>query len=195
VGAGLSRRGVLRLTLAGVGLATLGSPSAAVAAGVPDVDLSYLRVLVAAELLKADFASTALSSGKLDASSGRLIRRVRADDGAHSSGLAALLSGAGQPPATADDIDFAYPTGSFASQRSILSLARKLGTLTLGAYLGAVENVLTATLRLPLGQIAANEAQQLSALAAVVGRPVIGGAFAGSLAIDAVSSALDEYES
>jgi Ferritin-like domain len=195
MGEPLSRGGVLRLALAGAGLATLGGPAAALAAGVPDVDVSYLRVLVATELLKTDFASTALASGRLGARSTGLVRRVRGDDGAHYAGLAALLGGAGQAPATADDIDFSYPKGSFGSERSILGLAWKLGTLTLGAYLGAVENVLTATLRLPIGQIAANEAQQLSALAAVVGRPAIGGAFAGSLAIDAVSSALDEYES
>jgi hypothetical protein len=190
----LSRGRVIRLALAGVGLATLGSPGAAVAAA-PDVDLSYLRVLVGAELLKADFASSALSSGKLGGRPAGVVKRVRADDAVHYAGLAALLSGAGQTPTTADDIDFSYPTGSFGSQSSILRLAWRLGTLTLGAYLGAVENVLTASFRLPLGQIAANEAQQLSALAAVVGRPVIGGAFAGSLAIDAVSSVLDEFES
>jgi len=195
MGEPLSRGGVLRLALAGAGLATLGGPAAARAAGVPDVDLSYLRVLVATELLKKDFASAALASGRLGARSTGLVRRVRGDDGAHYAGLAALLGGEGQAPATADDIDFSYPKGSFGSERSILGLAWKLGTLSLGAYLGAVENVLTATLRLPIGQIAANEAQQLSALAAVVGRPAIGGAFAGSLAIDAVSSALDEYES
>jgi Ferritin-like domain len=191
----MSRGGVLRLALTGAGLATLGVPPAAAAAGAPDADLSFLRVLVAVELLKADFASTALAGDTLGARPAGLIRRIRADDGVHYAGLAALLSGAGQTPATADDIDFAYPRGSFVSERSILGLASKLGTLTLGAYLGAVENVSTPTFRLPLGQIAANEAQQLSALAAFAGRPVIGGAFAGSLAIDAVSSALDEYES
>jgi hypothetical protein len=177
------------------GLAALAGPRSAFAAGVPDSDLAYLRVLVAAELLKSDFASAARASRTLTTRSTRLIERIRADDGAHYAGLAALLSGAGQTPATADDIDFAYPRGSFSSQRAVLGLAWKLGTLTLGAYLGAVENVLTPSLRLPLGQIAANEAQQLSALAAVAGRPVIGGAFAASLPIAAVSSALDEYES
>ena len=94
---GLSRGGVLRLALAGAGMATFRGPAAAVAAGVPDVDLSCLRVLAAAELLKTDFASTALASGKLGVRSAGLIRRVRADDGAHYAGLAALLSGAGVP--------------------------------------------------------------------------------------------------
>jgi len=74
-------------------------------------------------------------------------------------------------------------------------LAWKLTSLALGAYLGALENVQTPSIRLPLAQIAANEAQQLSALAPLVGRQAIGAAFAAALPIDVVSAALDEYES
>ncbi len=65
----------------------------------------------------------------------------------------------------------------------------------LGAYLGAAENVETAELRLPIGQIAANEAQHLGALEALEGRSVIGKAFAPALQIGSVSDALDEFES
>ena len=50
-------------------------------------------------------------------------------------------------------------------------------------------------MRLPIGQIAANEAQHASALAALGGRPAIGKAFAPALPIGAVSDALDEFES
>ena len=77
----------------------------------------------------------------------------------------------------------------------MLKLATSLETLTLGAYLGAVENIQTAQLRLPIGQIAANEAQHVSALADAAGKPIIGRPFAASLQIDAVSAALDAYES
>ncbi len=139
--------------------------------------MSYLRLLVGAELLKADFQKRALSSDKLTASAARLLART------------------GQTAATADDIDFSYPSGSFASQRSIVTLASKLARLTLGGYLGALENVQTPQFRLPLGQIAANEAQQVGALAQLLGRPPVGGAFAEALQIDAVSSALAAYES
>jgi hypothetical protein len=187
----LLRRGAL-LAVAGVGVGALAAP--AEAAGIPDSDLAYLRLLVAAELLKADFEARALASGKLEAPEAALVRRMRADDGAHYKGLASLLNSAGQAPATADDIDFRYPRGSFTSQRSIGKLAWRLTNLGLGAYLGAVESVETAQVRLPLGQIAANEAQQLSALAALLGKPTIGSAFAGSLQIDAVSNTLDVYE-
>ena len=95
-----------------------------------------------------------------------------ADENAHYNGLATLIAGAGQIPATADDINFAYPDGTFDSQASIAKLATSFESLTLGAYLGAVENVQTPQLRLPIGQIAANEAQHVSALAVAAGKPL-----------------------
>jgi hypothetical protein len=163
------------------------------AATVPDGDLAYLRLLVAAELLKGELEARA--AGGLRAAAARVVRRMHADDSTHYAALAALMSDAGQPPATAADIDFAYPRGSFASERSIVALAARVATLTLGAYLGALQDVQTPALRLPLGQIAANEAQHVSALEQLRGRPAIGAAFARSLRIDAASAALGEYES
>jgi hypothetical protein len=180
------------LVVSGTALGALAAPAAA--AG-PDVDLSYLRLLTAAELLKADFQAQALASGKLDAQATKVVRRMRAADSGHHAGLAALLNGGGQSAVTADEIDFAYPRGSFDSQDAIVKLGWKLGTLTLGAYLGASRNVQTPAARLALAQIAANEAQQLSALAPFARRPTIGSAFAAALPIDSVSAALDEYES
>jgi hypothetical protein len=189
----LLRRGAASAALACGGLAGFALPAAA--ASVPDADLAYLRLLLGAELLKVDFASRAVARRSLRPSTTALIRRIRADDEAHYSGLAALVGEAGQTPTTAGDIDFSYPRGSFDSEGEVLRLAWRLATVTLGAYLGAVENVQTPRLRLPLGQIAANEAQQLSALAPALGRPVIGRPYLASLPIGAVSSALDEFES
>lgn len=192
----MNRAGLLRTGVGGgAALLGLGVWATPAAAAVPDVDLAYLRLLVAAELLKADFATQALASGKLGAPATAIVRHMRADDNAHYNGLAALMSGAGQTPATADDIDFSYPRGSFASARSTATLAWKVTSLALGAYLGALENVQTPSIRLPLGQIAGNEAQQQSALAPLVGQQEIGSAFAAALPIDVVSAALDEYES
>ena len=74
-------------------------------------------------------------------------------------------------------------------------VAVTVGFLALGAYLGALEQVQTPAIRLPLAQISANEAQQQSALAHVLGRGAIGSAFAAALPIDVVSAALDGYES
>src|SRR5215471_2353711 len=172
-----------------------GLARAASAATPPDSDLAYLRLLIAAELLEADFQSRGLASGKLSKSGSALLRRMAAHEKAHYAGLANLITAAGQTPTTADDIDFSYPKGTFASATSMLKQAEKLEQLALGAYLGAVENVQTPQLRLPLGQIAAREAQHCGALAALGGRSAIESAFAPSLQIDAVSDALDAYES
>ena len=194
--AGLLRQGAAgggALFLSGSVVAALASPAAA--ATITDNDLAYLRVLIGAELLEADVHTRALASGKLDSSATKLVKRMLADEDAHYRGLANLMAGAGQVPATSDDITFTYPKGSFDSQASMLKLAGKLAELTLGAYLGAVENVQAPPLRLPIGQIAASEAQHVSGLAVSAGRSALGSAFAPSLQIDAVSSALDRYES
>jgi hypothetical protein len=193
----LNRRALLRRGVGG-GATVLGLGAfagRANAAGIPDGDLSYLRLLVGAELLKLDFETRALASRQLTAAATRLLRQLRADDTAHYAGLAALLNNAGQPPAGPGDIDFSYPRASFASQKQIAQLAWQLTSLALGAYLGAVGNVQTDSVRLPLAQISANEAQQAGALAPFVGRPQVGAAFAPALPIDAVSAALDEFES
>ena len=192
----MNRAGLLRTGVGGgTALFGLGVWADRAAAAVPDVDISYLRLLVATELLKADFANQAVAGGKLSVPAAAVVRHMHAADNAHYTGLAALMNEAGQPPATAGDIDFSYPRGSFASARSTATLAWKLTSLALGAYLGALEQVQTPSIRLPLGQIAANEAQQQSALAPLVGRRAIGSAFAAALPIDVVSAALDDYES
>jgi NAD(P)-dependent dehydrogenase (short-subunit alcohol dehydrogenase family) len=176
------------------GGAVLGLAPAAFAA-VPDEDLAYVRLLIGVELLEVDFQARALASGRLDPQTGRLLRTIATQEKAHLTGLSVLVTNAGQVPATADDVDFAYPKGTFASAAKIQRLADTIETLALGAYLGAVENVQTAAWRLPLGQIAATESRHVGALAAAAGKPVLGRAFAPSLQIDAVSAALDVYES
>jgi rubrerythrin len=201
VTARLSRAGLLRRGVAGSavllasGSAVSALAGSATAATIPDSDLAYVRLLIGAELLAADFQTQALASGKLSKASTAVVERMLSDEQAHYRGLSNLLTLAGQTPASADDINFAYPKGSFDSEASVLRLAASLESLALGAYLGAVENVQTPQWRLPIGQIAANEAQHLSALAAASGRSPIGHAFAPSLPIATVSAALDTYES
>ena len=195
-----SRAGLLRQGAAGGGALLLSGSAASVLAGsasaatISDNDLSNLRVLIGTELLDIDFQTRALASGQLDSASSALFKELLGDENAHYRGLSNLMTGAGQVPATADDITFTYPKGSFDSQAAIMKLAGSLENITLGAYLGAVQNVQAAQLRLPIGQIAANEAQHVSALSVAAGRPVIGQAFASALQIDVVSATLDIYE-
>jgi hypothetical protein len=199
---GMSRAALLRrgavgsgaLLVSASGLTAL-APVASADATPPDADLAYLRLLVAAELLVADFQTKALSGGRLRNGVHALFRRIRADEKAHYRQLAALLTAAGQTPATPADIDYSYPKGSFRSQRSIVTLAGRLEHLMVGAYVGAIENVQTPALRLTIGRIAANEAQHQGALAGLRGGSVVGTALAPALQMGAVSDALDEFES
>lgn len=185
-------RGGALLVASGAGLGAL-APAAA--AAPPDGDLAYLRLLIAAELLALDFGARARGSGRATGRAKALLRQIHRDDEAHYSGLAALMTGAGQSPATAGDIDFSYPKGALASESAILKLGAGISTLALGAYLGAVASLQTPELRGPVAQIAANEAQHVSAFAQLRGRPLVGRAFAPALSMSDVSSALDRFES
>lgn len=199
---GLSRAALLRRGAVGGGALLVSAPwlpglvEPASAATPPDADLAYVRLLIAAELLALDVQREALASGKLrHPSATAVFRRLRADEKAHYDLLASVLTDAGQTPATAGDIDFSYPTGSFRSQASILRLAARIERVTLGAYLGAVEAVATPKLRLSIGKIAANEGQHGSAVAVLAGRPAIGKAFGPELDMGKVSDILDRFES
>jgi hypothetical protein len=147
----------------------------------PDADLAYLRLLVGVELLTLDFASRHKREP--------VVAQIHAADTAHYHGLANLLAQQGVTAATPGDVDFSYP------KRQANELGLELKTLALGAYAGAAANVQTPAFRLPLAQIAAAEAQHVSAFAQLLGKPVIGQAFATALPIATVSDALDRYES
>jgi hypothetical protein len=186
-------RGGAALVASGAVLSALAEQASA--AAVPDSDSAYLRLLIGVELLASDFQSQVIAGGKLTMAQAALVKQMLADEAAHYAGLAQLLTSSGQTPASSNDVEFSYPAGSFDSARSIAKLALEIEALSLGAYLGAVENVQTASLRLPIGQIAGNEAQHVSALSQWVGRSPIGRAFAPALQMRDVSDALDGYES
>lgn len=201
MGSGVSRAELLRRGAVGGGALLVSASGLSALAGTaeaaapPDADLAYLRLLIAAELLAIDFQTHALASRKLRHDGAMaLVKKMRTDEKAHYTRLAAALTAAGGTPATSADIDFSYPKATFRSQASILKLAARLERLLVGAYLGAVENVETPDLRLSIGQVAANEAQHEAALAALAGRSVVGKAFAPAMQMGAVSNALDEYE-
>lgn len=198
---GLSRAGFLRraaigggvLLVPGSGLAALAGTASA--ATYPDADLAWVRVLIAAELLALDFHTSALKSGRLRRPATKLLRQIQSDEKDHYTRLAELMTTAGQTPANIGDIDFSYPAGTFRSEASILRQAGQLEHILVGAYVGAIENVGTPEIRLPIGQIAANEAQHSSGLRALEGRTAVGRAFAQSWPIQDVSDALDGFES
>lgn len=192
-----TRRGLLARAGAGAAFVAGGSAVGALAAparaATPDGDLAYARLLVALELLSLDFYSQALRSRRLG--SGLELRRARAAEEQHYDTVAAILTGAGQVPATAQEIDFSYPRGSFASHAAIARLGIRLETLSLGAYLGAVRALETPEFRNHAARAAASEAQHLSVFSGAAGGRRIGPPLPATLPIEHVSDALDEYTS
>lgn len=186
-------RAGLALTLGGAALTRLTADASA--APLPDDDLAYVRLLVAAELLAIDFYSRAIASSRIAGSALAGMKHALANEKVHYRSLSTVLAGAGQAAATSDDIDFTYPRRTFSSAASIGKLGIELETMLAGAYLGAVAGLRSDTLRQPFAQVAANEAQHLSVLSGRwLGRP-LGKAFVPSSTMEEVSDALDAFES
>lgn len=147
------------------------------------------------ELLLADFYARALKAQRFGAPGDDALRRALFNETEHLAAVSGILTGAGQTAATAGDIDFSYPAKSFDSRGGIARLGLKLEHLALGAYLGAVAAVQAQSLRLPLAQIAACEAQHVSVFAAEATGHGLGPSFGEPLSIDQASDALGRYTS
>jgi hypothetical protein len=163
------------------------------AAPFPTGDLAYARLLVGVELLASDFYSQAVAAANSSAAVAWYLKRAYFNEQEHYQSVAGILSGAGSTPAVSGDIDFSYPDGTFASQGSIAKLAQQLENLSLGAYLGAVAGMQTATLTGGLAQIAACEAQHSAYFTALLGGKTFRSSFPPALTIDQVSNALDAF--
>ena len=122
-----------------------------------------------------------------------ICKRAYFNEQEHYQSVAGILSGAGQTPAVAGDIDFSYPAGTFDSQGSIAKLAQQLENLSLGAYLGAIAGMQTAALTGGLAQIAACEAQHAAYFTTLLGGKTFRSSFPPALTIDQVSNALDTF--
>jgi rubrerythrin len=168
----------------------------AFADAVPAGDLASLRLLIAGELLAVDFYGQATERPNLLVQQyAARANRIAADEAGHYDLLAALMTAAGQTPATADDIDFSYPKAVFKGASSVLRFAQQLEFMLVGSYLHAVANVQTQTYRQTLAQILATEAKHQSAIAGLQGRPLLGKSLPAPIAMDTMSDFLDKYES
>jgi hypothetical protein len=187
-----ARAGVAVVAGTAVGAAAAGS---ARADPLPDGDLAYARLLVAAELLAIDFYTRALATKQFGPGARNYLGRALFNEQEHYSAMSGILSGAGLRPSVASDINFTYPTGAFSSKESIAKLGMTLKTVLVGAYLGAVDGLQTQALRQPVARIAANEAQHLGALSNLADGHPFSLSFPTGLTIEQVSDLLDRYTS
>jgi len=161
----------------------------------PDIDLANARLLVAIELLLADFYRRALKADRFGAAGRDAFGRALFNETEHLAAVSKILTGAGQTPAASGDIDFSYPAAAFASRRGVAHLGMKLERLALGAYLGAVASVQSQALKVPLAQIAACEARHLTVLSGDATGHGLDESFGDPIPIDEASNALGEYTS
>jgi Ferritin-like domain len=176
--------------------AALTATASSGAAPRSDNDLASVRLLVASELLAIDFYTNAIATKQYEGlPTASSLTPALANESAHYEALAQVLTGAGQVPAVAADIDFSYPDGAYDSRGSIARLGVQLEAVFLGAALGAAVAVQGDDLRLLVGQIAASEAQHLSVFSSLVGGNRVGPALPGALPLDAATTALSAFES
>ena len=176
-----------------VGGSALGYAATAAADPVPTADLAYARLLVGFELLASTFYTQAIAAANTSRSITGYLKRAYANEQDHYRSVAAIISGAGQTPAVAGDIDFSFPRGTFASQKSIAKLARQLEQLLLATYLGAIAGIQTDSLKAGLAQIAACEAQHSAYFTTLTGGKTFNLSFLPPLTIDQASNALDAF--
>ena len=194
------RRGGVALLAAGTGIGALAASAQATppddALGLlPANDLAYARLFAALELLLADFYTHAVAAGHLGRRAADLARLTLANEQAHYTYLAGVITTAAATPITAADINFSYPTGTFYTAASLVKFAATLEELALGAYLGAAGAIATPGLQGGLAQIAANEAQHLTVIARSAGGAGFQDAFPAPMSMEDASNALDAYTS
>lgn len=165
----------------------------ALAAAPSDADLANARLLVAVELLLLDFYGRAAKTRHFGSAGRDAVARARFNEQEHLDAVSLILTNAGQPPATAGDIDFTYPKNAFASLGKTVELGRALERLAAGAYLGAVASSVDRALALPLARIAASEAQHLTVFEQEATGHALGESFPEALTIQAASDSLAEY--
>ena len=186
-----SAKGGAALLVGGAALGRFAETAAADA--VPPADLAYARLLVGVELLAADFYTQAIAAANTGRAVTAYLKRAHANEQEHYQSVAAIISGAGQTPAVSGDIDFSFPSGSFATQKSIVKLAKRLEGTMLGAYLGAIAGITTDSLNANLAQIAACEAQHAAYFTTALGGKAFSLSFPPALTIDQASNALDAF--
>jgi len=188
---GRTVKGGAAFALAGAVLSVADAPAAT--AGIGPADIPVVTLALAGELLGAEFYEQALLAKVFPAEEMRHLKRAQFNDSQHYSGLAQILSHAGQTPGQASDFDFTFPAKGFATRKSAAALGTQLETEFLGIYLGGTQTVQNADVRSLFARIAASQAEHLSLLSAIAFGKPIGMSFPLPLTVEQGSAALDPF--
>jgi hypothetical protein len=190
----MDRRSLL-LSAAGTGLAMSGlvAPRGFAAAAATDDELAFAGFGQAAELLLADFYARTAAAKIVTGAAARDLAHGALSASEHAAALAKLLTDAGQTPSTAEDFEFAWPDGTFATRRPAGLTGLEIARPLLGVYLGAAIGISIASYRALFATMATNVAQQVAALSRLSGGRLVGISFPPVVDIETASDAIEAY--
>ncbi len=190
----MNRRSLL-LSAAGAGLAVSGlaAPYGLAAGSATDDELAFASFGQAAELLLADFYARATTAKLATGATARDLAHGALSAAEHAAALAKLLTDAGQTASVAEDFEFAWPDGTFATRRAAGRTGLEIARPLLGVYLGASIGVSTASYRTLFTMMAANVAQQVAALSRLSGGRMVGISFPPAVDVETASDAIEAY--
>jgi hypothetical protein len=188
--ANLLRRGAA-LAVAGGAVGVLADT--ALADPISDQDLAYVRLLVTAELLQSNFYTQAIAAAVASPGVAKYLTRALLNEQEHYQSVAGIVTGSGNVPAVASDINFSYPDGTFADEKSILKAAAALENAVVATYAGAMGGMVTNQFKTGIGQIAACEAQHASYVQTQMGGHPFWLSFPPSYTIQQASDAMNAY--
>jgi len=111
----------------------------------------------------------------------------------HYNSVAGIVSGTGNVPTVAADVNFSYPAGTFDNEASIVKAAAALESAVVPMYAGAMGGIVSNQFKTGLGQIAAAEAQHASYFQSKTGGHPFWLSFPVAFSIQQASDAMNAY--
>ena len=136
--------------------------------GAVSTDADIAKLAATAELLAIDFYTRAIASKQLKGDELSYLVGAKGNEVAHYNALKGVLKSA-----TPAGLEFSYPTGAFASRKSIGMLGEALETAFVGAYMGAVTALQSDALKGVAAEIGACESRHLSVLTNIAANAIV----------------------
>lgn len=192
----MTRTGFLRGAAAGgAAVATGGAAAwlAAPAAAAPtEQDLAWVRFAITAEAVSVAYYARARTVGGWSGGERRTLERATAAQVAHRNAFRAALVDLKEPVIDPADIEIELPDPGFASRSAAITLGRRIGSLIVHGYLGALTTIGDPGVRRLFAQVTASDATQLAWLTGLQGR-VLTDPFPSVHGIGTAADALAEY--
>jgi hypothetical protein len=160
---------------------------------VSDQDLAYVRLLVTAELLQENFYNQAVAASNTSGQVQKYLKRAAMNEQQHYQSVSGIITGTGNVPAVAADVNFSYRAGTFDDEKSIVKAAAALESAVVSMYAGAMGGIVTNQWKTGLAQIAACEAQHCSYFQTTVGSHPFWLSFPPPFTIQQASDAMNAY--